>query len=325
MKKEKVELTAEEKAKKKAKTRAAIYTHRGFYVMFLPVFIFALIFCYAPMVGVLLAFTNYNGIKAITPEIFVGLENFQRMFSMSAFWTAFRNTLEISIIKLILTTGFAVIISILLNEIISLKFKKVVQTIIYLPHFMSWVVVASLFSLILAPTQNGLVNTFLVQIGVLDSSNMIYFLGSNKWWKPVYYIINLWKETGWQTVIFMATLSGLNTDMYEAAGIDGANRAQKMWYITFPALANTILTVLILNLARIMNLFESVFVLQNDAVLSTSNVLETYIYYQAFNSGAIPNYGYTAAVGLFKSVVAAILVLSCNELSKKVRDGRGIV
>ncbi|MCD7863460.1 MAG: ABC transporter permease subunit [Lachnospiraceae bacterium] len=325
MKKEKVELTAEQKARKKEKTRAAIYTHRGFYVMFLPVFIFALIFCYAPMVGVLLAFTDYNGIKAITPEIFVGLENFQKMFSMSGFWTAFWNTLELSVVKLVLTTGFAVIISVLLNEIVSIRFKKVVQTIIYLPHFMSWVVVASLFSLILAPTSNGLVNTFLVQIGVIDSSNMIYFLGSNKWWKPVYYMINLWKETGWQTVIFMATLSGLNTDMYEAAGIDGANRFQKMIYITFPSLTNTILTVIILNLARIMNLFESVFVLQNDAVLSTSNVLETYIYYQSFNSGSIPNYGYTAAVGLFKSIVGAVLVLSCNQLSKKVRDGRGIV
>ncbi|MCD7738385.1 MAG: ABC transporter permease subunit [Lachnospiraceae bacterium] len=325
MKKEKVALTAEEKTKKRQKTLAAIKTHTGFYIMFLPVFIFALIFCYAPMVGVLLAFTNYNGIKAITPEIFVGLENFQKMFSMASFWSAFRNTLEISVIKLVLTTGFAVIISVLLNEIVSLKFKKVVQTIVYLPHFMSWVVVASLFSLILAPTTNGMVNTFLVSIGVIDSSNMIYFLGSNTWWRPVYYIVNLWKETGWQTVIFMATLSGLNTDMYEAAGIDGANRFQKMWYITFPALANTILTVLILNLAKIMNLFESVFVMQNDAVLSTSNVLETYIYYQAFNSGTIPNYGYTAAVGLFKSVVAAILVLACNSLSKKVRDGRGIV
>ncbi len=325
MKKEKVALTAEEKTKKRQKTLAAIKTHTGFYIMFLPVFVFAFIFCYAPMAGVLLAFTNYNGIKAITPEIFVGLENFQKMFSMAGFWSAFRNTLEISVIKLVLTTGFAVIISILLNEIVSLKFKKVVQTIIYLPHFMSWVVVASLFSLILAPTTNGMMNTFLVSIGVIDSSNMIYFLGSNTWWRPVYYIVNLWKETGWQTVIFMATLSGLNTDMYEAAGIDGANRFQKMWYITFPALTNTILTVLILNLAKIMNLFESVFVMQNDAVLSTSNVLETYIYYQAFNSGTIPNYGYTAAVGLFESAVAAILVLTCNSLSKKVRDGRGII
>lgn len=290
--------------------------------MFLPVFVFAIIFFYMPMLGVRYAFTNYNGIKAPT---FVGLENFQKMFSMPGFWSAFKNTLQISVTGLITKTGFAVIVSIFLNEIINIHFKKAVQTIIYLPHFLSWVVTASLFSLLLAPTGQGLVNTFLVNLGIVDSSSMIYFLGSSKWWRGTYYIINLWKETGWQTVIFMATLAGMNTELYEAASIDGAGRWGKMRYITFPALANTILTVFILNLAKVMNLFESAFVLQNDAVLDVSNVLETYIYYQTFNSGAIPNYGYTTAVGLFKSLVGCVLVLVCNQWSKKVRDGRGIV
>ncbi len=301
---------------------ARIYRYRGFYLMFLPVFVFAIIFFYMPMLGVRYAFTNYNGIKDPT---FVGLENFKKMFTMPGFWSAFKNTLQISVTGLILKTGFAVIVSIFLNEIINIHFKKVVQTIIYLPHFLSWVVTASLFSLILAPTGQGLVNTFLVNLGVVDSSNMIYFLGSSKWWRGTYYIISLWKETGWQTVIFMATLAGMNTELYEAASIDGAGRWGKMRYITFPALANTILTVFILNLAKVMNLFESAFVLQNDAVLDVSNVLETYIYYQTFNSGAIPNYGYTTAVGLFKSLVGCVLVLVCNQWSKKVRDGRGIV
>jgi putative aldouronate transport system permease protein len=304
------------------KTAAKIYKYRGFYLMFLPVFVFAVVFFYAPMLGIRYAFTNYNGIKAPT---FVGLDNFRKMFGMANFWSAFTNTIEISITKLILTTVFAVIVSLFLNEIVNIHFKKVVQTIIYLPHFMSWVVTASVFSLILAPTGHGLVNTFLVNIGVLDSSSMIYFLGDTKWWRFAYYIINIWKETGWQTVIFMATLAGINTELYEAAAIDGAGRWGKMRYITFPALQNTILTVFILNLAKVMNLFESAFVLQNDAVLSTANVLETYIYYQTFNSGAIPNYGYTTAVGLFKSLVGCVLVLVCNQWSKKVRDGRGIV
>lgn len=301
---------------------AKIYKYRGFYLMFLPVFIFAVIFFYLPMLGIRYAFTDYNGIKDAT---FTGLANFEKMFSMPNFWSAFVNTLQISIIKLFLTVAVAVIISIFLNEIANIHFKKVVQTIIYLPHFMSWVVTASVFSLILAPTSQGLVNTFLVEIGAISADNMIYFLGDNKWWRFAYYVINIWKETGWQTVIFMATLSGINTELYEAASIDGAGRWGKMRYITFPALANTILTVLILNLAKVMNLFESAFVLQNDAVLGTANVLETYIYYQTFNSGAIPNYGYTTAVGLFKSIIGCILVLFCNWLSKKIRDGRGIV
>ena len=301
---------------------AKIYKYRGFYVMFLPVLVFAILFYYLPMLGVRYAFTNYNGIK---DPSFVGFDNFQRMFSMPGFWSAFTNTFVISVIKLILTTLFAVVVSLFLNEIVNIHFKKVVQTLIYLPHFLSWVVTASLFSLILAPTGQGLVNTFLVKLGVVDASNMIYFLGSSKTWRGTYYVINLWKETGWQTVIFMATLAGMNTELYEAASIDGAGRWGKMRYITFPALANTILTVFILNLAKVMNLFESAFVLQNDAVLDVSNVLETYIYYQSFNSGSIPNYGYTTAVGLFKSLVGMILVLVCNQWSKKVRDGRGIV
>ncbi len=301
---------------------ARIYKYRGFYLMFLPVLIFALIFYYLPMIGVSYAFTEYKGIK---DPVFVGFENFQKMFGMPGFWTAFVNTLVISIWKLILTTFIAVVVSLLLNEIVSLKLKKVAQTIIYLPHFMSWVVTASVFTLILSPTMEGLVNSVLVNIGVIEQGAEIYFLGSQKWWRFAYYLINIWKETGWQTVVFMATLAGINTELYEAASIDGAGRWQKMRYITFPSLKNTILTVFILNLAKVMNLFESVFVLQNDAVMDVSNVLATYIYTQTFNSGAIPNYGYTTAVGLFRSLVGCFLVLICNQWSKKVREGRGIV
>lgn len=299
-----------------------IYHYRWFYLMFLPVIIFAIIFYYLPMFGVGYAFTEYKGIK---DPVWVGFENFEKMFSMPNFWVAFKNTLELSIIKLVLNTGMAVVLSIFLNEIISLKFKKLAQTIIYLPHFMSWVVTASVFSLILSPTMEGMVNSFLVNTGILQSGSEIYFLGSQKWWRFSYYIINIWKETGWGTVIFMATLAGINTELYEAASIDGAGRWQKMRYITFPAISNTILTVLILNLAKVMNLFESVFVLQNDAVMQQSNVIQTYIYTQTFNSGGIPNYGYTTAVGLFRSLVGCVLVLACNQWSKKVREGRGIV
>jgi putative aldouronate transport system permease protein len=166
------------------------------------------------------------------------------------------------------------------------------------------------------------VNQLLLKIGVIDKS--IYFLGKSRWWTSAYYAINVWKDTGWGTVIFMAALSAIDPGVYEAASIDGAGRWMKMRHITLPALSATILTVLILNLAKVMNLFESAFVLQNDAVMDKAQVLQTYIYYQTFNSGGIPDYGYTTAVGLFKSVVGMSLVLVCNYASKKVR-GRGIV
>ena len=291
----------------------------GFYLMFIPVLIFVAVFHYAPMFGIQYAFYSW---KVIGDPVWVGFANFDKLFSQSQFSVSFWNTIEFSVVKLILNTGLAVIISLLLNEMISLKFKKLSQTIIYLPHFMSWVVTASVFSLLLAPSENGLVNQLLLRLGLIDKS--IYFLADKGHWRTWYYIINLWRETGWQTIIFMATLTGIDPGIYEAASIDGAGRWKKMRYVTFPALGNTIITVLILNLAKIMNLFESVFVLQNDSVRRATNVLQTYVYYQTFNSGASADYGYTTAVGLFRSLVGLVLMLVCNWASKKVR-GRGIV
>lgn len=295
--------------------------YRGFYLMFLPVLVFTVVFHYLPMFGIGYAFTNYRGIRA--PE-FVGLANFQKMFAAPGFWTAFWNTLNLSIVKLLVTTALAVLISLMLNEIQNMPFKKVTQTIIYLPHFMSWVVAASVFALILSPSKEGLVNSFLVQVGILRDGEEIYFLGNKNWWTPVYFLANIWKDTGWGTIIFLATLSSIGPELYEAATMDGAGRWKKIYYITLPALAKTIITVLILNLAKVMNLFESVFVMQNDAVIKQSDVLQTYIYSQTFNSGALPNYGYTTAVGVVKSLVGCALVLACNYASKKVR-GRGIL
>ncbi len=299
-----------------------MHKYKGFYLLFAPVLIFALIFYYAPMVGVRYAFFDYKGFGEPT---FIGLEHFRRMFSMPGFWSAFWNTLEISITKLLMTTFVAVFISLLLNEIvIFIKFKKAVQTILYVPHFLSWVVAASVFQMILSPSSAGLVNAMLVRFGLIEAGNEIYFLANSEMWRPAYYVITIWKEVGWSTIIYMAALTAVSPEQYEAALIDGASRFQRIWYITIPALMNTIIIVLILNLAKIMNLFESVFVLQNDAVIGTSDVLGTYIYTQTFNSGALPNYGYTTAVGLVRSLVGCGLVLACNYASKKVR-GRGIV
>ena len=291
----------------------------GFYLLFLPVLAFAIVFHCMPMFGIYYAFTKYNIIKE---PVWVGLKNFERLFSMPNFWNALTNTLELSIYRLLMQTGMAVILSLMLNEIISIKGKKLAQTIIYLPHFMSWVVTASVFQLILSPTTAGLVNQTLLNLGIIKES--IYFLGKSNTWRFAFYLISLWHDTGWGTIVFMATLTGIDPGIYEAAAIDGAGRWKKMWYITLPSLANTIITVLILNLAKVMNLFESAFVLQNDAVMDTAQVLQTYVYYQTFNSGGIPDYGYTTAIGLFRSLVGAALVLMCHFASKKVR-GRGIV
>ena len=295
-----------------------IYYYRGFYLMFLPVFVMIMLFNYWPMLGLRYAFTSY----IIGNPYYMGLYHFSTMFTNDVyFWQAFRNTLILSIIKLFLNTGAAVIISLLLNEITNMIFKKTVQTIIYLPHFMSWVVVASVFKMMLAPYDIAPVNSILMNMGLIDTP--IDFMNSAQYWRGTFYVMNVWKDTGWGTILFLATLSGISPDLYEAAQIDGANRFKRLIYITLPALANTIITVFILNLAKVMNLFESVFVLQSPITYTKSQVLQTYVYVKTFGGGN-SDYGYTTAVGLFKSFVGMILVLGCNWASKKVR-GRGIV
>ncbi len=295
-----------------------IYYYRGFYLMFLPVFVMIMLFNYWPMLGCRYAFTCY----IIGNPYYMGLYHFVTMFTNDVyFWQAFRNTLILSIIKLFLNTGAAVIISLLLNEITNMIFKKTVQTIIYLPHFMSWVVVASVFKMMLAPYDIAPVNSILINMGLIDTP--IDFMNSAQYWRGTFYVMNVWKDTGWGTILFLATLSGISPDLYEAAQIDGANRFKRLIYITLPALANTIITVFILNLAKVMNLFESVFVLQSPITYTKSQVLQTYVYVKTFGGGN-SDYGYTTAVGLFKSFVGMILVLGCNWASKKVR-GRGIV
>ena len=295
-----------------------MYYYRGFYLMFLPVFVMIMLFNYWPMLGCRYAFTCY----IIGNPYYMGLYHFSTMFTNDVyFWQAFRNTLILSIIKLFLNTGAAVIISLLLNEITNMIFKKTVQTIIYLPHFMSWVVVASVFKMMLAPYDIAPVNSILMNMGLIDTP--IDFMNSAQYWRGTFYVMNVWKDTGWGTILFLATLSGISPDLYEAAQIDGANRFKRLIYITLPALANTIITVFILNLAKVMNLFESVFVLQSPITYTKSQVLQTYVYVKTFGGGN-SDYGYTTAVGLFKSFVGMILVLGCNWASKKVR-GRGIV
>ena len=295
-----------------------MFYYRGFYLMFLPVLVMILIFNYWPMLGCRYAFSCY----IIGNPYYIGLYHFATMFTNDIyFWQAFRNTLILSIIKLFLNTGAAVIISLLLNEITNMIFKKTVQTIIYLPHFMSWVVVASVFKMMLAPYDTAPVNSILINMGLIDVP--VDFMNTASYWRGTFYVMNVWKDTGWGTILFLATFSGISPDLYEAAQIDGANRFKRLIYITLPALANTIITVFILNLAKVMNLFESVFVLQSPITYSKSQVLQTYVYTKTFGSGN-SDYGYTTAVGLFKSFVGMILVLGCNWASKKVR-GRGIV
>lgn len=293
--------------------KVRLYHYRWFYVLFLPVMVSLIVFSYLPMVGILYSFTEYT---PFTKPIFIGVENFKTLFSSMAFWRAFKNTLQISTVNMVLSLIFSVGLALLIDEIKSVRFRKITQTIIYIPHFISWVVVASIFTMFLSP-KNGIVNHMIQIFG----GDPIYFLANEKWWRPVFFIINRWKETGWGTIIFIAALSGVDQEMHEAARIDGATRLQRVLHITLPAIAGTILVVFVLNLAKVLNLFDSVWVLQNAMVLGVSDVIGTYVYRLGITSA---DYGLSSAAGLFKSVVSVILVTTANRVSKKI-NGEGIL
>ncbi len=279
-----------------------------FYMMAIPGFVYYILFHYWPMYGIRIAFYDYGllGIKG-----FIGLENFRELFSSATFYTAFANTLIINLISIALQLIAALVISLLLNEIMQLPLKKFAQTVIYLPHFLSWVVVASVFYLLLSP-ETGAVNAALKLLGF----ESVDFLTSSFWWRPVYWFAVLWRESGWGTIVFLAAISSINPNLYESAEIDGANRLQQALYITLPSISNVILIVLVMYLSKIFNVFESVFVMYNPLVYDVSDVLGTYVYRKGIISA---DYDYATAVGLFRSLVSLILVLSANWLSKVIR------
>jgi putative aldouronate transport system permease protein len=211
---------------------------------------------------------------------------------------------------------FSVGLAIMLDDLIGKRFKKFSQTVLYIPHFLSWVVVASIFTMFLSP-QDGVINKIIEALG----GKSIYFMVDESWWTAIFLLINRWKETGWGTIIFIAALSGVDQEMYEAAKIDGATRMNRIIFITIPAIQNTILVVFILNLAKVLNIFEPIFVLYNSSVLDVSDVIGTYVYRMGIIN---QDYGMSTAAGLFKSVISLILIIMSNKISKKIK-GEGIL
>lgn len=285
-----------------------ILKYRMFYLLMLPGFVYLILFRYLPMLGLRYAFFDYD-LRGVGG--FIGFEHFNDAFSSDGFIRAFKNTLILSSANIFIQMTLTITISLLLNELNNQVFKKFVQTVVYLPHFLSWVVVGALFTLILS-RQGGLVNMLLETTG----QDLKYFLGDVKLWRGTYLFILSWREVGWGTVIFLASLSGIDPQLYEAALMDGANRWKQMLHITIPHLIPVIVIVLIMNLAKIFNLFESVFVLYNPLVYKVSDVIQTYVY----RSGIAEfRFGYATAVGLFRSVIAFVLVMTANRLAKTFR------
>ena len=291
-----------------------------FYMFLLPAIILVILFCYMPMEGLMIAFKDYKMARGIEGSEWVGLKHFQALFSDPNFYRVFGNTLKISIFTLLTTFPITIIFTILVNEILNTKFKSVVQTITYMPHFLSWVVVGTFVYQILSPT-GGVINAILIQLGILDKP--LYFMAQKDMFVPIYLIANLWKSTGYSIVIYLATIAGIDTALYDAASIDGANRFRRILHITLPAMFPTMCTMLILNIGSLVSVgFDPIFNLYNDATYQTADVISTYVY----RKGMIESrYDFSTAIGLFQNVVSLVLVLIANWFARKANPEYKII
>lgn len=289
------------------------WKHRYLFCLFIPAIIYYGIFKYGPMYGIQLAFKDYKFRLGITGSEWVGLQNFIELLHMESFSEVFFNTIIISTYKLVFGFPAPIILALLLNEVRHKYFKKTVQTISYLPHFLSWVILAGMFTQFLSPSI-GPINIFLKGIGI----NPIYFLGDEKWFRAVLVTTSIWKGVGWGSIVYLAALSSVSTEYYEAAIMDGATRWQQAWYITIPSLIPVITIMLILAVGGVIDDdFNQIFNMYNSAVYSVGDVISTYTY----RRGLVKmEYGFATAVSLFKNVISLVLILITNAISRKVNE-----
>jgi len=291
----------------------SVKVNRALLIMLLPGLIYYIVFCYMPMYGLTISFKDFRILDGINASPWVGLKHYKMAFSSPEFWRVFKNTLVISALKLLINFPAPIILALLLNEVRCLRFKKVVQTVSYLPHFLSWVVLAGVVNTILSPS-TGPINGILVKMGMQP----IYFVADKDWFRPVLVFTSLWKEVGWGTIIYLAALSSVNPELYEAAILDGANRLQQTIHVTLPAIVNVIVIMLIFAVGGIVNDdFDQIFNLYTPAVYSVGDVLGTYVYRVGLEG---MQYSYSTAIGLFKNIIAFGLIMLTNYVSGKFSD-----
>ncbi|MDQ0226983.1 putative aldouronate transport system permease protein [Metabacillus niabensis] len=288
---------------------------RWLYLLLVPGLLYFLIFKYAPMWGVVIAFQDYSPFKGVFGSEWVGFENFKDFFQNPDFFRLLKNTFILAVLDLVFFFPAPIILALMLNELRINVYKRTVQTFIYVPHFMSWVIIASI-TYIFFTTSGGVVN----EIVSFFTGKEINFLSSPEWFRPLIMGQIIWKETGWGTVIFLAALATVDQEQYEAAIVDGAGRFRRLWHVTLPAVRSTIIVLLILRLGNFLDTgFQQIFLMSNSLNRSVADVFDTYVYFVGITQGA---YSYSTAVGLFKSIVGIILVLGANKLAKKMgQDG----
>ena len=287
-----------------------------YHLMLLPGTVCLFIFSIVPMMGIIIAFQDFVPTMGIRGSEWVGFDNFKYMFQLPDTILIFRNTLVIAVGKIVLTLLASIVFAILLNELQMIKAKKVVQTVAYLPHFLSWVILATIFRDML--DSGGIINQILAGTGIIKEP--IVFLGSNATFQPVVILSEVWKEFGYNAVIFIAALAGINTELYEAAEMDGAGRLKKIWHITLPGIRQTIVLVATLNIANILNAgFDQIYNLYSPIVYRTGDIIDTYVYRMGFLNA---QFSLATAVGLMKSVVSFILIFTSYKMADKFANYR---
>lgn len=301
------------KIRKENGVLSKIIKYRRLYILLLPALIFFAVFHYAPLYGVQIAFKDFNAGAGILGSKWVGFEHFLQFFKSYYFGNLLRNTLWISFYTLLVGFPIPIILALMFNEVVNKRFKKTVQLITYAPHFISTVVMVGILVIFLSPS-TGVIN----QLIALFGGERIFFLGEAKLFPTVYVLSDVWQHAGWNTIIYTAALSSINTELYEAAKIDGANKLQKIIHVDLPGIAPMIIIMLMLNVGSVMNVgFEKVFLMQNQLNMETSDIISTYVYKRGLVEA---QYSFSAAVGLFNSVVNFILLFTANYLSGKIGE-----
>jgi putative aldouronate transport system permease protein len=280
------------------------------YVMLLPTILWLLIFLYKPMYGLQIAFKDYSIFRGIAGSPWVGLEHFATLFDNDQFLRALKNTIIISLYGLIFGFPVPIILALMFNEVLNQTFKKTAQTIVYLPHFISTVIIAGIVITAFSPSA-GIVNTVLGWFGM----EPVYFLTKPEWFRPIFIGTGIWQEAGFQSIVYLAAMAGVSPTLYESAVVDGASRWQMMWKITLPSILPTIIIMLIIRIGNMLEVgFEMIILLYQPATYETADVVNTFIYRQGIQDG---QYDLAAAAGLFNAVVAFVLVMTANSISKR--------
>ena len=293
--------------------RRRVLRYRGLLILLAPAVLWFLVFEYYPMYGAVVAFKDYRILDGILASPWAGLDHFQKLFDSARFWAILRNTMMISLYKLIFGFPAPILLALLLNEVQRVVFKRTVQTISYLPHFISWVVIGGIVRDLLSPT-HGVINFALGLVGI----EPINFLIRPELFRGIVVIGNIWKEVGWGSIIYLAAISGIDPQLYEAAVMDGAGRMRQAASITLPSIMGVVVILLILRVGNIMDAgFEEIFNLYNPVVYSTGDIIDTYVYRVGLEQF---DYSYSTAIGLFKNVVGLVLLVGTNLFVRRVSE-----